>query len=52
MTEIEMLELELLAEESIKKMEARVEGGLAMIECLESLSPAAYLEIVEEMLID
>lgn len=43
-------EMEALAEESIAKMESRVEGGLAMVSCIESLSPKAYLEIVEEML--
>lgn len=43
-------EAEALAELSLAKMDAHVEAGLAMVSCIEALSPEAYLEIVEEIL--
>jgi len=41
-------EMELLAEESIKRMERAAELGLATIEGLQTLSPEGFLEVMAE----
>lgn len=48
LTEAELVELERKAEETLQKIESRIEGAAAMVSCFEALSPEDYVAMLED----